>query len=175
MGNGTLESEGSAKDLQQTVSNGGLEVNPGPKNGSISAKKTKEIERRRRRRKQKKKNRAANGTQSENDSEGEEEQYNDKDEKKFLGQVEVEYVAEKANIEDELLEDFKRVFHFFSLGDSIAGGQKDDDVKEDAASNLAAKKKFDSDSDEEDEQETQTKERGVSNKKKKASTKNENR
>uniref|UniRef100_A0A0C9S8D1 TSA: Wollemia nobilis Ref_Wollemi_Transcript_11543_2378 transcribed RNA sequence n=1 Tax=Wollemia nobilis TaxID=56998 RepID=A0A0C9S8D1_9CONI len=167
--NGALEADGSVKDLRQAVSNGKAEVNHGHENGSISNKKLKEIERRRRRRKQKKKNRAAeeNGAQSENDSESEDKEDNGKKDNKLLEQVEVEYVPEKANLEDEILEEFRHVFEKFRFGDGMGTGNKDDEEKQDATSNLATKKKVDSDSDEEDEQEKQNKEKGISNKKKK--------
>ncbi|ERN09822.1 hypothetical protein AMTR_s00029p00248990, partial [Amborella trichopoda] len=82
--------------------------------------------------------------------------------------VEVEYVPEKTELDEDLLDDFKKVFEKFSFGEA-ALGDKDDDKKDEAgldAAAAAAKKQADSDEDE-DEQDGQQKEKGVSNKKKK--------
>eukprot|EP00252_Welwitschia_mirabilis_P014719 TRINITY_DN3253_c0_g1_i1.p1 TRINITY_DN3253_c0_g1~~TRINITY_DN3253_c0_g1_i1.p1 ORF type:complete len:235 (-),score=68.57 TRINITY_DN3253_c0_g1_i1:141-845(-) len=134
-------------------------------NGTLSKKKAKEIEKRRRRRKQKKKNKiTANGTHSEGDSEGEDQE--EKENKKPLEDVEIEYVVEKADFEDQLIENFKSVFEKFQYGNSLASG-KDGNDAQDANSNQDAKTKADSDSDEDDDQEKQNKEKGISNKKKK--------
>lgn len=37
--------------------------------------------------------------------------------------IEVEYVPEKAEIEDTFLEDFKKVFEKFSFSDSVTGAE----------------------------------------------------
>ncbi|ERM99382.1 hypothetical protein AMTR_s00131p00018630 [Amborella trichopoda] len=81
--------------------------------------------------------------------------------------VEVEYVPEKTVLDEDLLDDFKKVFEKFCFGDAGLG-DKDDDKKDEAGLDAAAaaKKQADSDSDE-DEQDGQQKEKGVSNKKKK--------
>uniref|UniRef100_A0A803LLD4 PSP proline-rich domain-containing protein n=1 Tax=Chenopodium quinoa TaxID=63459 RepID=A0A803LLD4_CHEQI len=81
-----------------------------------------------------------------------------------LEEVEVTYVPEKADLDDDLLDDFKRVFEKFSFKEPE--GDEADEKKDEIDQDAAAKKKADSDSDEED-QDNQLKEKGISNKKKK--------
>ncbi|CAD5193051.1 unnamed protein product, partial [Musa acuminata subsp. malaccensis] len=135
-------------------------------------KKARDSERRRRRRKQKKNNKRSSapaeeaGDESdgfEGGAEGDAKENSDPRPQVEVS-VEVEYVPEKADVEESFLEDFKSVLEKFSFQD--AASAEDDDKKDEAAGNAAAKKKGDSDS-EEEEQEAQQKEKGLSNKKKK--------
>ncbi|KAG6515523.1 hypothetical protein ZIOFF_025948 [Zingiber officinale] len=77
--------------------------------------------------------------------------------------IEVEYVPEKADIDESFIEEFKNVIEKFNFRDDFGG---EDDAKKDETAGNATAKKGDSDS-EEDEQEVQQKEKGLSNKKKK--------
>ncbi|KAH0691386.1 hypothetical protein KY289_018744 [Solanum tuberosum] len=78
-------------------------------------------------------------------------------------QVEVEYVPEKAELDGELDEEFRKVFEKFSF--TAATGSEENDKKDETAADAALKKKDDSDS--EEEQDAQPREKGISNKKKK--------
>uniref|UniRef100_A0A803LPT9 PSP proline-rich domain-containing protein n=1 Tax=Chenopodium quinoa TaxID=63459 RepID=A0A803LPT9_CHEQI len=148
--------------------------NGGVANGDINAnpKKSKENDRRRRRRKQKKKKSASSQAKDDgNDSDADgdfvisceciiDSLFDNHSfhclpllsilESTVLEEVEVKYVPEKADLDDDLLDDFKRA------------DEKKDEIDQDAV----GKKKADSDSDEED-QDNQQKEKGISNKKKK--------
>ncbi|CAL5344942.1 unnamed protein product [Camellia sinensis] len=81
-----------------------------------------------------------------------------------LEQVEVEYVPEKAELDGDLDDEFRKVFEKFSFKETA--GSEENDKKDETATNAALAKKADSDSDEE-EQDTQQKDKGFSNKKKK--------
>ncbi|CAI9760311.1 unnamed protein product [Fraxinus pennsylvanica] len=87
----------------------------------------------------------------------------DSDAQKALEQVEMEYVPEKAELDDDLNEEFRKVFEKFSFSE---GAAEENDKKDETSPDTASKKKADSDS-EEEEQDTQQKEKGVSNKQKK--------
>ncbi|XP_009593588.1 uncharacterized protein LOC107785564 [Nicotiana tabacum] len=145
-------------------SNGDTKTNP-----NDVSRKSKENERRRRRRKQKKNNKVsshgedsdtaaasaaadANGVADENS-----------DFQKSLEQVEVEYVPEKAELDGELDEEFRKVFEKFCFVD--ATGSEENDKMDESAADAALKKNPYSDS--EEEQDAQPKEKGISNKKKK--------
>ncbi|KAL3519717.1 hypothetical protein ACH5RR_017866 [Cinchona calisaya] len=149
--------------------NGGVKT----QNPSASSKKSRENDRRRRRRKQKKSKAVsqtniagddsdavedANGT-TDNDSAKE-----NADPRKFLEQVEVEYVPEKAELDGDLDDEFRKIFEKFSFKDPA--GSEENDEKDETAPDAASKKNINSDS-EEEEQDPQQKEKGISNKKKK--------
>ncbi|THU44288.1 hypothetical protein C4D60_Mb02t05820 [Musa balbisiana] len=154
-----------------SLTNGGL-----ASAAAAEKKKARDSERRRRRRKQKKNNKRSSapadeaGDESdgfEGGAEGDAKENSDpRPQVEFLVEVsvEVEYVPEKADVEESFLEDFKSVLEKFSFQD--AASAEDNDKKDETAGNAAAKKKGDSDS-EEEEQEAQQKEKGLSNKKKK--------
>ncbi|KAL6991028.1 hypothetical protein U1Q18_009151 [Sarracenia purpurea var. burkii] len=143
---------------------------------TTASKKSRESERRRRRRKQKKSSKASqrptsaeeNGDESDtaadddpsNDDNGKE----NADPRKVMGEVEVEYVPEKAELDGDFDEEFRKVFEKFSFKDTL--GSEENDKKDETAANAALKKKDDSDS-EEEEQDVPQKEGGISNKKKK--------
>ncbi|XP_052202991.1 uncharacterized protein LOC127808469 [Diospyros lotus] len=139
---------------------------------ATAVKKSRESERRRRRRKQKKSSNKASQDPHRDDSDtaAEEDGFNDNhgkensDPQKAMGQVEVEYVPEKADLDGDFDEEFRKVFEKFSFMESLVS--EENDKQDDSAANLASNKKVDSDSDEE-EQDPQQKEKGVSNKKKK--------
>ncbi|KAK8963391.1 hypothetical protein KSP40_PGU013543 [Platanthera guangdongensis] len=149
--------------------NGGV-IKAGPlSNGGSEAskKKARESDRRRRRRKQKKK--SGNNPSAQTDGEeseggtGDDEKENAYPKPEIDFSVEVEYVPEKADLDDNFLQDFKSVFEKLSFRDSDTGS---DDVKMDElAANVESKKK-DSDSDEELDSPEKDK-GGLSNKKKK--------
>ncbi|KAJ6728622.1 SPLICING FACTOR 3B SUBUNIT 2-LIKE, partial [Salix koriyanagi] len=137
-----------------------------------SAKKSKESERRRRRRKQKKKSQApdastaaaaANGDDSDaaNDDGGNAKE--NADSQQVVEQVVIEYVPEKAELEDGM-DEFRSIFEKFNFLQSA--GSEENDKKDESIQNADAKKKTDSDSDS-DEEDNEQKEKGVSNKKKK--------
>ncbi|XP_006343248.1 splicing factor 3B subunit 2-like isoform X2 [Solanum tuberosum] len=107
---------------------------------NAGSRKSKVSERGRRRRKQKKNNKSL-----------------------VVEQVEVEYVPEKAELDGELDEEFRKVFEKFSF--TAATGSEENDKKDETAADAALKKKDDSDS--EEEQDAQPREKGISNKKKK--------
>lgn len=137
-----------------------------------AAKKSKESERRRRRRKQKKNNKAAgedadNAATAEEGSSvnGEDSAKENSDPQKVVEQVVVEYIPEKANL-DDLDEEFRKVFEKFNF--SEAAGSEENDKKDDGEVNAASKKKADDSDSDEEEQDAQQKEKGgISNKKKK--------
>ncbi|KAL3519714.1 hypothetical protein ACH5RR_017863 [Cinchona calisaya] len=86
------------------------------------------------------------------------------DPRKFLEQVEVEYVPEKAELDGDLDDEFRKIFEKFSFKDPA--GSEENDEKDETAPDAASKKNINSDS-EEEEQDPQQKEKGISNKKKK--------
>ncbi|URD90061.1 hypothetical protein MUK42_27055 [Musa troglodytarum] len=150
-----------------SLTNGGL-----ASAAAAEKKKARDSERRRRRRKQKKNNKASSGPADEagDESDGFEggaegdAKENSDPRPQVKVSVEVEYVPEKADVEESFLEDFRSVLEKFSFQD--AASAEDEGKKDEAAGNAAAKKRGDSDS-EEEEQEAQQKEKGLSNKKKK--------
>ncbi|KAF5943767.1 hypothetical protein HYC85_017844 [Camellia sinensis] len=134
---------------------------------ATALKKSRETERRRRRRKQKKKNKASvaeNGNDSDTAADDDDNAKENGDLQKALEQVEVEYVPEKAELDGDLDDEFRKVFEKFSFKETA--GSEENDKKDETATNAALAKKADSDSDEE-EQDTQQKDKGFSNKKKK--------
>ncbi|KGN61286.1 splicing factor 3B subunit 2 [Cucumis sativus] len=146
------------------VSNGDLDLNSNPKSGAV--KKSRENERRRRRRKQKKNQKASKVKEAaggeDSDASGDDTKEND-DPLQVVEKVEIEYIPEKAELDDSLDEDFRKVFEKFSFSE-VAGAEENED-KDESAQN-ATSKKSDSDSDDE-EHDNQQKEKGLSNKKKK--------
>ncbi|KAH0687910.1 hypothetical protein KY284_018463 [Solanum tuberosum] len=139
---------------------------------NAGSRKSKVSERGRRRRKQKKNNKVpsrgvdsdtaatdeANGGAGDTDKEN-----SDLQKSLVVEQVEVEYVPEKAELDGELDEEFRKVFEKFSF--TAATGSEENDKKDETAADAALKKKDDSDS--EEEQDAQPREKGISNKKKK--------
>ncbi|XP_028125678.1 splicing factor 3B subunit 2-like [Camellia sinensis] len=165
----------SSKKMTVEVSNGAADALSYP-NGDVkhqnpssatALKKSRETERRRRRRKQKKKNKASvaeNGDDSDTAADDDDNAKENGDLQKALEQVEVEYVPEKAELDGDLDDEFRKVFEKFSFKETA--GSEENDKKDETATNAALAKKADSDSDEE-EQDTQQKDKGFSNKKKK--------
>ncbi|RZS15562.1 hypothetical protein BHM03_00047405 [Ensete ventricosum] len=157
------------------IPEGGVVVDPPINGASASAserKKVRESERRRRRRKPKKNDSKSAVSFADYDEKrgvegGEigaaEDERNDYPEVKMS--VEVEYVPERADVDESIFEEFKNVLEKFNFRDHA--GVEDDSTKDETMGN-ATTKKGDSDT-EEDEQETQQKEKGLSNKKKKVS------
>ncbi|KAF8691804.1 hypothetical protein HU200_040206 [Digitaria exilis] len=149
------------------------EVDPAPNpttdlpNGSSAQdrKKSRESDRRRRRRKQKKNKAASNGAGAEPDEEAAPDSANENADPKPQVEVEVEYVPEKAELDDALLADFKDIFDKFTFKDSPAATE--DGEKKDEAATDAVKKGDGSDSDDDAQEDQQKKEGGVSNKQKK--------
>nr|XP_011460254.1 PREDICTED: splicing factor 3B subunit 2 isoform X2 [Fragaria vesca subsp. vesca] len=141
------------------VANGDLNPLSDASDGA-AVKKSRESERRRRRRKQKKNRKASQSTASDV-SDGDDVKENN-DPQQVVEQVEIEYVPEKAELNEELDEEFRKIFEKFTFK-SAAGVEEE---KKDEAQEGATKKKADSDS-EEEEQDNEQKEKGVSNKKKK--------
>uniref|UniRef100_A0A2P2L7X5 Uncharacterized protein MANES_16G024600 n=2 Tax=Rhizophora mucronata TaxID=61149 RepID=A0A2P2L7X5_RHIMU len=141
---------------------------------TAASKKSRESERRRRRRKQKKNNKAASlapdASVTEDGEDSDVAAENDSDAKKkddppqVVEQVVVEYVPEKADLEDGMDEEFRKIFEKFSFLENVSS--EDNEKKDDATQDADAKKNVDSDS-EQEEQENQQKENGLSNKKKK--------
>ncbi|KAK4271503.1 hypothetical protein QN277_020191 [Acacia crassicarpa] len=136
---------------------------------SAIAKKSRESERRRRRRKQKK-NKASQEPESSAAEDGEAEDTADDDAKEntdpqqVVENVEIEYVPEKAELDENFDEEFRKIFEKFSFTDVT--GTEDNDKKDESAENAATTKMADSDS-EEEENDNEQKEKGISNKKKK--------
>ncbi|XP_068647411.1 uncharacterized protein [Aristolochia californica] len=159
--NGTFESLSMPNGV---IQNGDLQ------NGAAApGKKPKESERRRRRRKQKKNSKAASGEGNKDAGEEidahDEGKENSNPQREAPEQIEIEYVPEKADFADGLIEDFKHILEKFSFS-SAAGDSEGQEKQDNAATDAVAKKKADSDSEEED-QDAQQKEKGFSNKKKK--------
>ncbi|CAN4092019.1 unnamed protein product [Withania somnifera] len=136
-------------------------------NTSAVSSKSKENDRRRRRRKPKKSNRIedtaaaiANGGADGgvDDTSKENSDY----QKSLVEQVEVEYVPEKAELDGELDEEFRKVFEKFSF--TATTGSEENEKKDETVADTALKKKDDSDSEEEQDA---PREKGISNKKKK--------
>ncbi|XP_022937998.1 splicing factor 3B subunit 2-like [Cucurbita moschata] len=148
------------------VANGGdFDLNSNPKSGA--AKKSRESERRRRRRKQKKNQKASKVKEAaggeDSDASGDDTKEND-DLLQVVEKVEIEYVPEKAELDDSLDEEFRRVFEKFNFSD--VAGVEENENKDESAQN-AASKKSDSDSDDEELDNQQKEKGGLSNKKKK--------
>ncbi|KAL3341113.1 hypothetical protein AABB24_025593 [Solanum stoloniferum] len=135
------------------------------------SRKSKVSERGRRRRKQKKNNKVpSRGVDSDTAAAdeatggaGDTDKENSDLQKSLVEQVEVEYVPEKAELDGELDEEFRKVFEKFSF--TAATGSEENDKKDETAADAALKRKDDSDS--EEEQDAQPREKGISNKKKK--------
>ncbi|XWS12686.1 hypothetical protein CRYUN_Cryun37aG0111600 [Craigia yunnanensis] len=154
------------------VTNGDPSTKTSMPNPSAASKKSRESERRRRRRKQKKNKKtsqlesdAANDTVSEaGDSDvGEDETKENIDHQQLKEQVVVEYVPERAELDDGIDEEFRKVFEKFSFWE--AAGSEETDKKDESAQDADSKK--DDSNSEEEEHDNQQKEKGVSNKKKK--------
>ncbi|MBA0568657.1 hypothetical protein Golob_006134, partial [Gossypium lobatum] len=150
--------------------------NPNPiSNPSAASKKSRESERRRRRRKQKKNksknsshqdNDAADGPVSEaGDSDAAEDGKKNSDQQQVMEEVQVEYVPEKAELDDGIDEEFRKVFEKFSFWE--AAGSEETDKKDESTQDANAKKGADSDSGEEEQDNPQKEKGGLSNKKKK--------
>ncbi|KAE9597151.1 hypothetical protein Lalb_Chr16g0383571 [Lupinus albus] len=84
---------------------------------------------------------------------------------KVVEQVEIEYVPEKAELDEGLDEEFRKIFEKFSFTEVT--GSEDNDKKDESAENATASKKADSDSEEEENDNEKKEKSGVSNKKKK--------
>lgn len=146
----------------------GVVSNGDPKqNSNASTKKSRESERRRRRRKQKKNNKASksfDATAGDDSDAGDDDAKENNDPQQAVEKVEVEYVPEKAELDDND-EEFRKIFEKFNFHD--IAGLEENDKKDETAPAAALNKKADSDS-EEEEQDAQQKEKGgLSNKKKK--------
>ncbi|KAG9158831.1 hypothetical protein Leryth_024245 [Lithospermum erythrorhizon] len=136
------------------VANGVVSQNP---------KKSRESDKRRRRRKQKKNKSTDSTLVHKNNEPSDANNISNENIAKVLEQVEVEYVPEKAELDGDLDDEFKKIFEKFTFKeptDLKESDAKDEDPKD------AAKKKVDSD-DEGEEQDVQAKDKGASNKKKK--------
>ncbi|CAL4966231.1 unnamed protein product [Urochloa decumbens] len=142
--------------------------NPAPTSDLANGNKTKsrETDRRRRRRKAKKnKAAAADGKDTDEGASGADAK--ESADPSSNPQIEIEYVPEKAELDDPLLDDFKAIFEKFSFKDAAAAAAEDEKTDEGAA-DATKKSSMDDDDDEDDEQEAQKKkEGGLSNKKKK--------
>ncbi|KAK0607423.1 hypothetical protein LWI29_014753 [Acer saccharum] len=129
---------------------------------ATTAKKSKESERRHHRRKQNKNKTSKQAIESNADTRDE----TDDDEPKekadsqlqAVEQVIIEYEAEKAELEDGIDDEFRKIFDKFRFRD--AAGSEKDDKKDESAQNPDSKKNDDS-------EDNQQKEKGVCNKKKK--------
>ncbi|KAJ0682200.1 putative PSP, proline-rich [Helianthus annuus] len=154
------------------VSNGVMESISSKDDNKQTSKKSRDAERRRRRRKQKK-NKSAGGedTASGNVAEdrdgvvGDDSAKENSDLQKVMEQVEIEYIPEKAELEFDLDDEFRKVFEKFTFRESIAS--EENDKSEGTAVNAVSNKKASSDSDEEEQEDQQKEKGGVSNKKKK--------
>jgi splicing factor 3B subunit 2 len=148
-----------------------VDPSPNPQPTSDQPNKSRESDRRRRRRKAKKNKAAKDAGASDADAKesGPDASANENDDPNSKPQVEVEveveYVPEKPELEDPLLDDFKAIFDKFTFKDTPAAAAEDEEKKEDGGAN--ATKKGSSDDEDDDEQEAQKKEGGLSNKKKK--------
>ncbi|KAL3372608.1 hypothetical protein AABB24_004917 [Solanum stoloniferum] len=159
-------------DVPNTVGYANGDLKSKHTDANTGSRKSKVSERGRRRRKQKKNNKVpsrgvdsdtaatdeANGGAGDTDKEN-----SDLQKSLVVEQVEVEYVPEKAELDGELDEEFRKVFEKFSF--TAATGSEENDKKDETAADAALKKKDDSDS--EEEQDAQPREKGISNKKKK--------
>jgi len=82
-------------------------------------------------------------------------------------EVEIEYVLEKAELDDPLLDDFKTIFEKFTFKDAAAAAAEDD-KKDEGVSDATKKGLLDDDDEEDDAHEAnKKKDGGLSNKKKK--------
>ncbi|GKV45859.1 hypothetical protein SLEP1_g52892 [Rubroshorea leprosula] len=147
------------------------DLSNGNSNPGVAAKKSRESERRRRRRKQKKINKAsqaqaelANGTDGGDSDAGDDDAKENANPQQVMEPVVVEYVPEKAELDDGMDEEFRKVFEKFSFQESVP---EDEEKKEESALDAEPKKKADSDSEEEEQDNQQKEKGGVSNKKKK--------
>ncbi|CAK9164586.1 unnamed protein product [Ilex paraguariensis] len=160
-----------ANGVAETLSYSNGDLKPQNPNNVNATKKSRETERRRRRRKQKKNNKASQSTAgedgdtaAEDGNGGEDSDKENSDHQTALEQVEVEYIPEKAELDGDLDEEFRKVFEKFCFKETV--GSEDGDKKNETVPDAALKKNADSDS-EEEEQDAQQKEKSVSNKKKK--------
>ncbi|PPS09551.1 hypothetical protein GOBAR_AA11096 [Gossypium barbadense] len=85
--------------------------------------------------------------------------------KPVMEEVQVEYVPEKAELDDGIDEEFRKVFEKFSFWE--AAGSEETDKKDESPQDADAKKGADSDSGEEEQDNQQKEKGGLSNKKKK--------
>ncbi|CAN6181675.1 unnamed protein product, partial [Urochloa humidicola] len=139
-------------------------TNPDLPNGNKT--KSRETDRRRRRRKAKK-NKAAAADDKDTDEGASGADAKEDADPSSNPQIEVEYVPEKAELDDPLLDDFKAIFEKFSFKDAAAAAAEDEKKDEDAA-DATKKSSMDDDDEDDDEQDAQKKkEGGLSNKKKK--------
>ncbi|KAH0763498.1 hypothetical protein KY290_019571 [Solanum tuberosum] len=159
-------------DVPNTVGYANGDLKSKHTDANTGSRKSKVSERGRRRRKQKKNNKVpsrgvdsdtaatdeANGGAGDTDKEN-----SDLQKSLVVEQVEVEYVPEKAELDGELDEEFRKVFEKFSF--TAATGSEENDKKDETGADAALKKKDDSDS--EEEQDALPREKGISNKKKK--------
>ncbi|GLT63762.1 hypothetical protein SLA2020_363010 [Shorea laevis] len=150
---------------------GNGDLSNGNSNPGVASKKSRESERRRRRCKQKKNNKAsqtqtdfANGTDGGDSDAGDDDANENANPQKVVEPVVVEYVPEKAELDDGMDEEFRKVFEKFSFQESVS---EDVEKKDESALDADPKKKADSDSDEEEQDNQQKEKGGLSNKKKK--------
>ncbi|XP_065879523.1 uncharacterized protein [Euphorbia lathyris] len=136
---------------QNGIVNGDL-ASANPSSNKAASKKSRESKRRRRRRKQKKNNKAsdnnklANGNESDDESTANGDDAKEKSEtQQIMEQIEIEYVPEKAELEDGMDNEFRKIFEKFSFSESADATENDS--KDEAAQNADSKKKADSDSD----------------------------
>ncbi|WOG85203.1 hypothetical protein DCAR_0104391 [Daucus carota subsp. sativus] len=140
-----------------------------PQNPPAAAKKSRESERRRRRRKQKKNKPtdASAGDESEAGAaaNGGDSAKENSDPQTAFEPVEVEYIPEKAELDGEMDEEFRKVFEKFNFSELPAS--EENAKKDDTTADTAAKKKVDSDDEEEGQDAPEKEKGGISNKKKK--------
>ncbi|KAK4368366.1 hypothetical protein RND71_012158 [Anisodus tanguticus] len=149
-------------EVPNGVTNTAGHLNGDSKPPNAVNRKLKESERRRCRRRKHKKNNKENSDEANGGADDRAKENSDY-QKSLVKQVEVEYVPEKAELDGELDEEFRKVFEKFNFND--ATGSEENDKKGETAADAALKKTADSDS--EEEQDAQPKEKGISNKKKK--------
>ncbi|KAI3795831.1 hypothetical protein L1987_38491 [Smallanthus sonchifolius] len=134
------------------------------KSNKQTTKKSRDAERRRRRGKQKK-NKSASGEDTAEDRDGDDSANVNSDLQKVMEQVEIEYIPEKAELEFNLDDEFRKVFEKFTFRESAAS--EENGKSEGTAFNAASNKKASSDSEEEEPEDQQKEKGGISNKKKK--------
>ncbi|KAJ8566855.1 hypothetical protein K7X08_002677 [Anisodus acutangulus] len=149
-------------EVPNGVTNTAGHLNGDSKPPNAVNRKLKESERRRSRRRKHKKNNKENSDEANGGADDRAKENSDY-QKSPVEQVEVEYVPEKAELDGELDEEFRKVFEKFNFND--ATGSEENDKKGETVADAALKKTADSDS--EEEQDAQPKEKGISNKKKK--------
>ncbi|TXG72189.1 hypothetical protein EZV62_000768 [Acer yangbiense] len=144
------------------LQNGVVIANGEANHSATTAKKSKESERRRHRRKQKKSKTSKQAMESNadngNETDGDEPKEKADSQLQAVEQVIIEYEAEKAELEDGIDDEFRKIFDKFRFRD--AAGSEEDNKKDESAQNPDSKKNDDS-------EDNQQKEKGVCNKKKK--------